>query len=359
MCQSFLSKRQWWGWRVAQTVVWFIGLAIIIALFFAPEAGIHAFWNVLIPVAPALLVFAPGLWRNICPLASTALAARHFGLSRSRKISLLWQGRLSLIGVLLLFAIVPFRHALLDTSGPYTALTILFLTFLAIFMGLTFEWKSGWCSGLCPVHPVEKLYGQEPCITLANAHCETCQGCVEVCPDSLPANQHPMRVKRTYWHRWAKILMLGGFPGFIWGWFQVPDYSDRLIQAHFFGVYGYPLGGAVVTLALFLTLKHKIPSRQHLSLLRIFAASAVACYYWYRLPMLFGFGPFPGDGMLIDLRSALPETFPAISRLFTTSLFFWWLVLKPRKQRPWTIRPPMAAIPVQKHFNFLNGKANL
>ena len=61
-------------WRAVQTVVWLAGVAILAALLFAPEIGIHAFWNVLIPVAPALVAFAPGLWRKICPLASTVAA---------------------------------------------------------------------------------------------------------------------------------------------------------------------------------------------------------------------------------------------------------------------------------------------
>ncbi len=52
-------------WRLVQVAVWAIGLAILVLLFVAPTIGLHAFWDVLIPVAPALLVIAPGgAWRS-------------------------------------------------------------------------------------------------------------------------------------------------------------------------------------------------------------------------------------------------------------------------------------------------------
>ena len=75
---ELLSDRARRAWRAAQVAVWLVGVGIVVLLFWAQEIGIHAFWNVLIPVAPALVAFAPGLWRNICPLASTALF-QHIG----------------------------------------------------------------------------------------------------------------------------------------------------------------------------------------------------------------------------------------------------------------------------------------
>ena len=69
------------------------------------------------------------------------------------------------------------------------------------------------------------------------------------------------------------------------------------------------------------------------------AGAALAAYYWYRLPMLFGFGPHPGDGMLVDLTAVLPAWFPLASRLATTALFGWWFVMRTRVQRSWAQRP--------------------
>jgi len=331
------------AWRAAQTAVWLVGAAILAALLFAPSLGLHAFWNVLIPVAPALVAFAPGVWRNICPLGTTALLSRHAGLSRRLRLSLEWQARLALIGVVLLLAIVPLRHVVLDTSGPATALTIGALAAIAIAMGFLFEWKSGWCSGLCPVHPVEKLYGSEPALSVPNAHCGACERCVAPCPDSTPG-VHPLMGNGGLSRRLAGLMMVGGFPGFIWGWFHVPDYAGTQGWQHLGTAYGLPFAGLAVTLAAYVMLQRIVPSRHRLRLVRSFAAAAIACYYWYRVPALFGFGldGFAKDGMLVDLTGVLPTWFPTASRIATTALFVWWLVGRTRANRAWGVRPEFA-----------------
>lgn len=329
------------GWRAVQTLVWLVGVAIFTALMVAPAIGIHAFWNVLIPVAPALVAIAPGLWRNICPLGTTALFARHMGLSSRRKISRALQGWLALLGVALLYLIVPLRHVMLDTSGPATALALAAVAALALAIGMSCEWKSGWCSGPCPVHPVEKLYGSKPAASFPNAHCHTCEQCVSTCPDSTPGIS-PLSDDQSAAQRAAGILMVGGFAGFIWGWFHVPDYAGWEGWHHLTFAYGMPFVGFAVSLLAYLILERIVPA--HKTLLRLgFAAAAISCYYWYRLPALFGFGPFPGDGMLIDLRMVLPAWFPAASRFATTGFFFWWLLGRPRSARTWLVRPPFSA----------------
>ena len=79
-----LSPRSILIWRIVQTLMWLVGVIIVFNLIFYPTLGIHLFWNVLIPVAPVLLVVAVGIWRNVCPMASTALYARHMGFSKSK-----------------------------------------------------------------------------------------------------------------------------------------------------------------------------------------------------------------------------------------------------------------------------------
>jgi hypothetical protein len=136
--------------------------------------------------------------------------------------------------------------------------------------------------------------------------------------------------------------MVGGFAGFVWGWFQVPDYAGGEGWEHLAEAYGWPLGGLMATLVLFVLVR-RVTGSNHLTLLvRVFAGAAIACYYWYRLPALFGFGPFPGDGMLIDLRETLPAWGPALSRTLTTAFFAWWLVGRRTSSRTWSVRPPIA-----------------
>jgi hypothetical protein len=337
----FLSPGAIRGWRVAQGAVWLVGLWIFLALLLWPAVGLHAFWNVLIPVAPALLVFATGLWRNICPLASTALFPRHMNWSKRKRLSAKWQGWMVLIGVCALLLIVPLRHVVLDLSGPATAIAIAVLAVVAVSVGLLFEWKSGWCSGLCPVHPVEKLYGTAGALAPPNAHCDMCHQCVTPCPDSTPG-VHPLMLERPRTRQLAGLLLVGGFAGYIYGWFQVPDYAGSEGWQHLGSAYAWPLGGLAAGIALFMIARRLLPARQERVVILTFAAAAVSCYYWYRLPMLFGFGPHPGDGMLIDLRHTLPAWFPAASRVATTGLFFWWMLGRSAVRRSWATRPHYA-----------------
>ena len=339
--KPLLSTKQRFSWRTIQVIIWLAGVAIFIALLAWPQVGIDAFWNFLIPVAPALFAFAPGLWRNLCPLGSTSMATRHLGLSKKKTISVAWQRRLGLIGIVILLLIVPLRHVVLNTNGPATALVIALLALLAIIMGTHFEWKSGWCSGLCPINPVEKLYGQRPLFTVPNAHCTSCHQCVTPCQDSLKGIS-PFRVNKTLAASFGAILLTGGFPGYIWGWFQVPDYLVADGFSHLLLVYGYPLGGLVVSVTIFLIIMKFLPKRHEVLLVRFFAVAAISCYYWFRLPALFGFGLFPGDGMLVDLTTTLPVWFPVVSQIFTTLLFFWWFVGRKESRRGWLFRPSFA-----------------
>lgn len=336
----WLTPRAVRAWRAVQAAVWLVGLGIFLALLFWPSVGLHAFWNVLIPVAPALLAFAPGLWRNICPLASTVLLPRHLGWSRRIRLSATWQGRMVMIGTLSLLLIVPLRHVALDLDGPATALAIALLAAVGVAAGFLFEWKSGWCSGLCPVHPVEKLYGLQAAFSVPNAHCDMCHQCVAPCPDSTPS-MHPLLLEKPAARRVAGTLLVGGFAGYVWGWFQVPDRVGSQGWAHLGEVYAWPLGGMLASLALFTLLWRALPMRRAV-LTRGFAGAALILYYAYRLPMLLGYGPHPGDGMLVDLRGGLPGWLPWAMRLATTALFAWWFVGRSGVRRAWALRPEYA-----------------
>lgn len=317
------------AWRVLQVGVWALGAAIVAALVLAPQVGLHALWNVLVPVAPALLALAPGLWRNVCPLGSTAMALHHAGLSGRRKLPAAWQPRFLFVGVCLLFLIVPLRHVVLNADGPASALALGAVALVAVTMGLVFESKSGWCSGICPVQPVEKLYGSSPLVSVPNAHCGSCRMCVPSCPESVASNGREVA--------WFAAM----FPGFVWGWFQTPDYRGGEGWAHLDAIYGYPLAGAAVTLALFAAVLPFVPKLRRRALVRVFAAAAIGLYYWYRIPMLFDMGAFPGDGVLVDLRGVLPGWFVEASRIATVALVGAWLIGGHRVRRPWTTRPPV------------------
>lgn len=328
-------------WRIIQSALWLIGAGIFFCLIFYPPIGINLFWNILIPVAPALLVIATGIWRNICPLATMSLFPKHVVNRKRRKLSISTQGKLNLIGILALYLIVPLRHALFNTSGLSTAILLVSVSIFAVAIGSVFEWKSAWCSGLCPIHSVEKLYGTKVLLSVPNAHCHQCMNCVVPCSDSTPGI-HPNSAKKTIYHKIGGLLMIGGFPGLVWGWFHVPDHTSLTSFTQVLEIYKLPFAGSLITIVLYWLLSQLIDKKQEAKLVGIFAASAVACYYWYRLPALFGFGAFNNDGMLLDLSPVIPAWTMSITIMITSIFFFWWIVFRKQENKSWLIRPQYA-----------------
>jgi NAD-dependent dihydropyrimidine dehydrogenase PreA subunit len=333
-----LSKKSIVIWRIVQTAVWLVGATILSCLLFFPKIGLLLFWNILIPVAPLLFVVAVGIWRNICPLATTNLLPRQLGLSKQKKLSATQLGKLNLIAVIALYVIVPLRHAVLNNNGVATGLMIVAMAAIGITLGFFYEWKSAWCSGLCPVHPVEKLYGGNVLLAIPNANCSQCMNCVIPCPDSTP-NINPKITAKTIYHKLSGLLIIGGLPGFIWGWFHVPDEHEITSIATFFGVYEIPLSGFAITWVAYLILSNVLDVKYERRLISIFAAAGVSCYYWYRIPSLIGFGKFPDDGLLINLSNALPVWIVPVLNTITTAFFFYWLVIRKKNNRSWVIRP--------------------
>jgi len=72
---------------------------------------------------------------------------------------------------------------------------------------------------------------------------------------------------------------------------------------------------------------------------KVFATAAVSTYYWYRIPALAGFGPYPGTGLLYDLSGVLPDI-SLISHVLTTLFFVWFLLVRNNPGISWLKRPP-------------------
>ena len=325
-------------WLFLQVLLWLVGAFLFTCLFFYPSLGLLLFWNILIPSAPLLLVVATGVWRNICPLATTVLLPRHLGFSAKKIMPVAWQGRLGLLAVIAFYVLVPLRHAVFNTHGPATALLLLACVVTGMGMGMIYDWKSSWCSTLCPVSPVEKLYGENTGISVPNAHCKACVNCSIPCPDSTP-NFHPGLSRKTATHRISGHLLIGGLPGFIWGWFQVPDQTGIGDLGALMSVYQYPLIGLLTSLLVFLLIRPLVPRHRERKWIGFFAASAVSCYYWFRIPALFGWGPTASDGLLLDLRGVIPASTVTGLSVGMTVFFFWWLLWRKPNRKSWTIRP--------------------
>lgn len=290
-------------WRSLQVAFFAVGVLIVATLVFDPPVGLYLLWDVLIPVAPLLLVLAPGLWRNVCPLGTFSLLPAHLKRSKGLKISRVWQQRLLLGAIILLLVIVPLRHVVLDVYGVVTGVVLIVVAAAALALGFLFDWKSAWCSGLCPVYPVEMLYGSRPLVSVPNVQCRECTGCVTPCRDSsrglVAADAANGSSKRVVY------LFAGGFPGFVWGWYLVsPDLGAPLLN-QLGEAYVLPLAGMVASAVVFLGFYLAFPRRRRWFAL-VFAALAVATYYWFKLPVALGLS---GDGShaLVNLGSRLGD----------------------------------------------------
>lgn len=335
-------SRQLMIWRVFQVVIWAAGMGVWLALIVRPELGLHLLWNVLIPVAPALFVVAPGVWRNVCPLGSLSLAPHHFRVSRRRKLSPDARARLYLAAFVLLIVVVPLRKVVLDSNGPLLAVVLGAVGVLAIAMGAVFDQKSGWCLSLCPVYPVELLYGSQSLISVPNAHCPVCSHCVAPCSESSAALT-PVSALHTKLGQSVGSVLIGFFPGFVWGWYNVPTYRgwDGLSQLHV--AYGLPYAAGVLTLLIYAGLRRFLPERAPL-MDRIFAAAAIITYYWFRLPPVFGIGD-PVAAMVVDISSHLPSWSATALRALVIVTFSYLLIVPAGRKRAWEVHPASAERP--------------
>lgn len=327
-------------WMVVQVLVFVLGGCLFFALVFSPKLGVMAFWNVLIPIAPLLFVLAVGVWRNICPLAMVAMLPHRFGFSKRLRIPLKWQDRLNLVNICLLFLIVPARHLSLNFDGLATAVVLFVLASLALIGGVFFDAKSLWCSGLCPIHPVEKLYGRKVAFTPPNAHCGSCHNCVVPCPDSLPLIEDESSKRQRRLQNLATNLLTGCLPGFIWGWFHVPDCRENAQWLDCVFAYALPWCAMTGTYLTYFLLRLLLPKNKLGLLINIFSALSISCYYWYRIPALLGYGLFPQDGLLLNLSQTIPYWSVLLAQVMALFFFTWWLVFRNPQPSIWAVRPP-------------------
>lgn len=66
------------AWHAVRVVSVLAYVALVIGLFIRPAGALFAFFRIIVPLLPILFFVAPGLWRNLCPLAAANQAPRVF-----------------------------------------------------------------------------------------------------------------------------------------------------------------------------------------------------------------------------------------------------------------------------------------
>ncbi|RVT48493.1 FAD-dependent oxidoreductase [Rubrivivax albus] len=207
----------WWALRV---VVLLTVLALIGGLIWAPTLGLRLFWGLAVPVLPALLVVAPGLWRQVCPMATLNQIPRQAGVSRGRDLPAVAKTWAFSVALVLFVGAVALRAPLLNHDGAALAAVLGAVLVLALAGGWWFKGRSGWCGTFCPLGPIQRDYGQAPLVVVRNGFCEPCLGCQKNCYDFNPRAAVFSDVYDDD-PRWAgqRRLFIGLMPGLILGYF--------------------------------------------------------------------------------------------------------------------------------------------
>ena len=212
------------AWRAIRTVVWLGALVVAGLLIAVPDTGLKVFWKAVIPVLPVLFMVAPGVWRNICPLATSNQTPRLLGITKGLNPPKWLKEYGYVIAVSGFIGFVLLRKVGLDDSGPLSALLLLGAMTGAFAGGMVLKGKSGWCSTVCPLLPVQRIYGQTPFALVGNNHCQPCVGCAKSCYDFNPRAAYLADLNDAdgYWSGYRKFFV-GAFPGLILGFFETAD----------------------------------------------------------------------------------------------------------------------------------------
>ena len=265
--------------NIAQGISVVSTFCLVLGLFYFPDSTLHVFWGLVIPLLPVTFLISPSFWRSVCPLAVTNKAGNRFNPKYQMPAANV--SRSSALSISIFFLLVPARHFLFNEDPLILAYTTLGLLLLAYILGTQYKFKSGFCNAICPVLPVEKLYGQAPLVEFQGSRCSSCSLCTaKGCLDVAPEKSIPKVIgKFTASNRWT-ITPLGifilSFPGFILGYFTLP--SGVSISPLY--VYGYiALSSALsYVISQIVLLSSKV---QFSKALPISAACSIGLYYWF------------------------------------------------------------------------------
>ena len=253
-----------------------LGLVALIAwLWWDPERGLPFFWSGVLPLVPLVLLIHPGLWRNVCPLATLSM-----GRGPGRPSTPSGPGGV-VAPVLLLLALIALRPLGLEDSGPATAGLLVGLGGAALW-GRRSDRKAGFCNRLCPLLAVERLYGQAPLTEVGNARCPTCtlctpRGCLDLSPRAATAQLLGPGRREGAWAGTPLGGFAAAFPGVIVAFFLLPpDPAPSGVAARL-------IAGAVLSWGVVASVTRLLRPRWEVAF-RAVAATSAALFCVFALP---------------------------------------------------------------------------
>ncbi|MGD8331524.1 MAG: hypothetical protein PVJ49_18980 [Acidobacteriota bacterium] len=313
---------------MAQVATLAITVGLVGGLVLAPEPSLNLLWGVLIPLLPVSFLLGTGIWRSICPLATLNMLPNPW--AGRRRVSARGARTAGVAGIASLLLLVPARRFLLNNNGPALAAAIAIVALIATALGFLYDSKAGFCNAVCPMLPVERLYGQYPLLKTDNPRCPSCAACTPgTCIDLAPARSlveaigPPLTERR--WLGRPLGAFAAAFPGFIAGYYTLGDVAASRAGGVYLHVLGFAAGSFVVVGAI--TMLTELDARVALPLL---AATAVGLYYWFSAP-------------LIAIALALPSWAATPIRTAALLLVAVWLSSALTSDNPVVSRPGEAA----------------
>lgn len=308
-----------WFWYGARIVSIGTALGLAVVLFVRPDVGLFFFWRIMIPMVPLLFFVAPALWRNICPMAALNQTPRLFGFTKGLTAPPWMQRYGYLIAITLFLVLVSTRKVLFNTNGPALAVLILASLTAAFVMGNLFRGKSGWCSSICPLLPVQRIYGQTPFVNVTHAHCEPCLGCTKNCYDLNPKNAYLADLYDDDRHfALFRRAFVGLFPGFILAFYMVPNPPAIPVWQ----MYAMLAAAGAFSMMTFFAVE-AITRHTGSKITVIYGALALNLYYWFNAMTL---------GSLI--AAPAPEAFVWSLRALVLGLTLFWIYRTYQKEKP-------------------------
>jgi nitrite reductase (NADH) large subunit len=274
-----LPSSLWWVLRVLTLAA---TLGMMVELWVEPQRGLDLFWKVLVPLLPFVFVVAPGLWRQVCPMALVNQIPRMAGFSLGRTLPVGLKTSAFLIAALTFVAAVATRHLLFNGSALAVFILLAAALGLAFAGGLVFKGRSGWCGTFCPLAPIQKAYGQAPLVVVRNGYCPSCVGCQKNCYDFNPrAAMHTDLADADPWYAGHRALFAAALPGLIVAFFTARDPYVVGIDTYILHL----VTGIAMALGAFMALTHIMRVTRYKAVL-LFSAAAFVLFYWFSSPLL-------------------------------------------------------------------------
>ncbi len=255
---------------------------LIAGLYFRPVITLKIFWNLIIPLVPITFLITPIIWRSLCPLATLNMLLN--GRLDTRVLPSSSLAAIGGVGLILLGILVPARRFLFNENAMALIILVVLIAVAALVLGAYYDAKAGFCNAICPVLPVEKLYGQHPIWKARNPRCGHCMLCTpKGCIDIAPTKSIKQAIgKSLHSHGWLKTsygFFAAAFPGFITGFFTIADGPFATGLETYLHVTLWTVASFLITVIIVLALK--VSANR---MLPILAAVSIGLYYWFAVP---------------------------------------------------------------------------